>query len=328
MSSITRSSRSSLRRKVVLPVTVIRRSGQEKQLAHTLDVTEVAARLGGLCSLLDPGEVIEIHRGAMKAKFQVFWMGAPGSAMEGQAGVRSLELNKSIWGINLPADEVDLVPDGGILRKEMPPVRTEPNPTGDKRWHTRFECSGGASIRADGSTFPVHGQAKDIAQGGVYVETTTPLPVNTAVHAKMNVEGVAIESQGVVRTSYPMVGMGISFQKTTPENQAKVGQVIQFLRNKAAAPKNLTEPADAYSPAEPIISEEKEPVRALRLDTYSVRVLAKACHEFVADFDVWKSTRLPSEIEELRQAVSELQLKLAPLPQIEFTDFHSTSGHA
>jgi hypothetical protein len=322
-----RSTRSSLRRKVVLPVTVVRRNGQEKQLAHTLDVTETAARLGGLCSLLDPGEVIEICRGTTMAKFQVFWMGAPGSAMEGQAGVRSLELNKGIWGVDIPVDETDVVPEGGIVRTAMPQVRTEPRLAGEKRWHTRFECSGGASIRADGSAFPVHGQAKDIAQGGIYVETTTPLPVNTAIQAKMNVEGVSIESPGVVRTSYPMVGMGISFQKITPENQARIGQVIQFLRNKAAAPRNMTEPADAYSPANRVVGEKREPAPLLRLDAYPVRVLAKACHEFVADFDAWKSTRLPSEIEELRQAIGELQLKLSPVPQNEFTDLHSTRGH-
>jgi hypothetical protein len=271
--------------------------------------------------------VIEIFRGATKAKFQVFWMGAPGSAMEGQAGVRTLELTKSIWGVDLPPDETDVVVDGEIVRKEMPPVRTTASPTGEKRWHTRFECSGGASIRAEGSAFPVHGQAKDIAQGGVYVETTTPLTVNTEVHAKMNVEGVSIETMGVVRTSYPMVGMGISFQKTTPENQARIGQVIQFLRNKTGAPRNITEPAEAFSPANHVISEKKEPAPLLRLDAYPVRVLSRACHEFVMDFDAWKSTRLPAEIEELRQAITELQLKLSPVPQNEFTDFHSTRGH-
>ena len=328
MSSVSRSTRSSLRRKVVLPVTVIRRSGQEKQLAHTLDLTEASARLGGLGALLEPGEVIEIHRGLMKAKFQVFWMGAPGSAMEGQAGVRNLELNKSIWGVDMPADETDVMPEGGIVRDQAQPVHTEPRAAGEKRWHTRFECSGGASIRADGSAFPVHGQAKDIAQGGIYVETTTPLPVNTPIHAKINVEGVSIESTGVVRTSYPMVGMGISFQKITPENQAKVGQVIQYLRKKSAMPKNLTESVETYASANRVVSEKKEIVPPLHLGMYPARTLARACTEFVADFDAWKTTRLPSEIEELRQAVTELQLKLSPVPQIEFTDFHSSRGHA
>ncbi|HYL93171.1 MAG TPA: hypothetical protein VEW69_08435, partial [Alphaproteobacteria bacterium] len=70
-----------MRRKVVLPVTVVRHDGAERQLAHTLDLTETSARLGGLCCVLETGEIIELQRGNNKSKFQVFWMGAPGSAM-------------------------------------------------------------------------------------------------------------------------------------------------------------------------------------------------------------------------------------------------------
>ena len=90
------STRSSLRRKVVLALHVVRRESGQKQLAHTLDITETSARLGGLNLLLEPGEVIEIKRGAAKARFEVMWMGAPGSSLDGQAGVRTLEPSKSI----------------------------------------------------------------------------------------------------------------------------------------------------------------------------------------------------------------------------------------
>jgi hypothetical protein len=327
MSSKSKSTRSSLRRKMVLPVTVIRQNGQEKQLAHTLDLTEISARLGGLCSLLEPGEVIDIQRGAIRAKFQVFWMGAPGSAMEGQAGVRTVEPNKNIWGINLPSDETDLAMTENAIRKQMPPVLTESKPSGEKRWHTRFECTGGASVRAQGANFPVHGQVKDIAQGGVYVETTTPMPVNTEVHVKMNVEGVPIESLGVVRTSYPMVGMGISFQNISPENQERVSSIIAAIRNKSIAPKGETEPALAFN--EPTDQLKTAP---LQLDVYPARVLATACRTLAANFDQWKVGRTPAELDELRLALVELQQKLLPQPQIEIVDFLSTpvprGGHA
>lgn len=324
MSSRNRSTRSSLRRKMVLPVTVIRQNGQEKQLAHTLDLTEISARLGGLLSLLEPGEIIEIQRGAVKAKFQVFWMGAPGSAMAGQAGVRSIEPQKNIWGINLPADENDSAAQTGGLRKTSH-SRAEGRPATEKRWHTRFECTGGASVRADGSGFPVHGQVKDIAQGGVYVETTTPLTTNTEVYVKMNVEDIQIESAGVVRTSYPMVGMGISFQNISAENQERVDHVIQSIRAKMNAPKNVTEPA--FTPSQP----KPSPV-GLQLDAYPVRVLAMACRTLAADFDKWKASRSPSELDELRLALAELQQKLSPVPQIELLDFLASTvphgGHA
>lgn len=323
MFSSHRSTRSTLRRKVVLPVTVIRHNGQEKQLAHTLDLTEVSARLGGLCSLLEPGETIELQRGAVKARFQVFWMGAPGSAMEGQAGVRSVEPNKNVWGIHLPADEPDTSADYA-LRRQMPPTSTNARPSGDRRWHTRFECSGGASVRAQGSGFPVHGQVKDIARGGVYVETTTPLTLNTEVYVKMNVEGVPVESPGVVRTSYPMVGMGISFQNTSAENQERLDQVIQTIRSKSSTPKGVTEPAMVASntPKKTLLPH----TTGLRLSSYPAGILATAFRMFAADFDEWKTQRTEAELDELRVALVELQQKVSnPLPHVDLTEALSSA---
>ena len=327
MSSRNRSTRSSLRRKMVLPVTVLRQNGQEKQLAHTLDLTEVSARLGGLVSLLEPGEIIEIQRGAIKAKFQVFWMGAPGSAMEGQAGVRSVEPNKNIWGIALPSDESDPAILAAAARKETDKPIVASRPVTEKRWHTRFECSGGASVRAEnGEGFPVHGQVKDIAQGGVYVETTTPLPTNTEVFVKMNVEDIQIEAQGVVRTSYPMVGMGISFQNITAENQKRVDRIIQSIRAKAAVPKGVSDTAFSA------LNQQKSSAGNLQLDTYQVRTLTASVRALTADFDRWKAAKPAAELDEFRVALAELQQKLSPAPQIELLDFLASTvpqgGHA
>ena len=85
--------RGKFRRKMVLPVTVVRSQSkrEEKQIVHTLDVTESSARLGGLRTQLEPGEIIEIQRGGVKAKFQVHWMGLPGTELEDQAGIRGLD---------------------------------------------------------------------------------------------------------------------------------------------------------------------------------------------------------------------------------------------
>jgi hypothetical protein len=302
MVSSNRNTRSSLRRKMVLPVTVIRPNSQKEQSAHTLDLTGISARLGGLSSLLEPGEIIEIQRGGAKARFQVFWMGKPGSAMEGQAGIRSMEPENSIWGVNLPPDEPDMPPDASVLRNESASRPVE------KRWHTRFECSGGASVRAQGTGYPVHGQVKDIARGGVYVETTTPLVLNAEVYVKMNVEGVAIESLGVVRTSYPLVGMGISFQNISAENQERLDYVIQMIRSRAATPKNLTEPALA-----PSTSAQEQPGSG---STNPASVLATACRMLAADFEEWKTARSTAELDELRALLANLQQKLAPPPQV------------
>jgi PilZ domain-containing protein len=299
------STRNNMRRKMVLPVTVIRKSGQERQLAHTLDMTEQSARLGGLSVLLEPGEIIEIQRGAVKTRFQVFWMGAPGSAMEGQAGVRATEPGRNIWGIAMPPDEIDVSSPGAVLRKPTAPIKTIAQAS-DKRWHTRFECNGAASVRPADSDETSFGQVKDISLGGVYVETPAPLPVNTLVHVKMKLEGLAVESPGVVRTIYPQVGMGISFQRMLPENQDRIGDVIETLRRRMTYPKKERE-VEVTPQSEQDLANRKQ----LGSDT-PVKEIATACQSLVEDFDMWKETRTEEEIEELRHALVELQQKLNP----------------
>jgi hypothetical protein len=311
--SSTRSVRSTHRRKLVLPVTVIRQDGREKQLAHTLDLTEVSARLGGLRTFLEPGEVIELQRGTVKAKFQVFWMGAQGSAMEGQAGVRNLDGNKALWGANLPPDEPDFAGDKILQRKEKPAVHVAGRPAGEKRWHTRFECTGAAAVRAAEANFPIYGQIKDLAQGGVYVETATPLPVNTQVDVKMNVEGTPIEAPGIVRTSYPMVGMGVSFQKVTAENRDKIADVIQTLRQKTQGAKRDERTARPISPVASTLlpAPETNPFQA---DGLTIPVIARACRRLADDFEHSKSTtRSNAEIQDLQQAIGCLQRQLLPI---------------
>jgi hypothetical protein len=324
------SSRSALRRKVVLPVTIIRCNGREKQLAHTLDLTETSARLGGLTLLLEPGEVIEIQRGAVRAKFQVFWMGSPGSAMAGQAGVRSLEPNKSVWGVTVPSDETDLNVDTDRMRDTMPPVRSSSQFPGEKRWHPRFPCSGGVSIKTTSAAWAIHGEIKDLSKGGIYVEMVTPLPVNTQVSLNLEIEGIGLETTGIVRTSYPLVGMGISFTNLSAQNQERVARMIN--RIQQAKPEEGAVSAHSHT-ATPAVRDTKSPLSPLRLDAYPVRILAAACENLAADFDRWKSTRSADEIEQLREAINQLHQKLSsPVPQIELLDYFSITashgGHA
>ncbi len=330
MPSVKQPTRRNLRRKMVLPVTVIRRQGQEKYLSHTLDLTDDSARLGGLRYMLEPGEIIELQRGAEKAKFQVVWMGAQGSDMEGQSGVRCIEPGRVIWNITLPANEIDMVPDTGIIRDEMPSVHTEALPPGEKRWAPRHVCSGSASIRSKGSAFPLHCEVKDIARGGIYIETRTPLAADTEVQVRMNLEDESIDVAGTVRTSHPMVGMGIRFHKISAETRQKIDNVIQSLVRKAAG---AAIPPDTSPVApDPLRQESWPETSALRLEAYPVRILAMAFQTLSENFGTWKVGRAPSELEELRLAVDELQSKLSSDAERELVNFIAAtmprSGHA
>jgi PilZ domain len=302
--------RGKLRRKMVLPVTVVRGNSQEKQLAHTLDVTENSARLGGLKMLLDLGEVIEIQRGGRKAKFEVYWMGTPGTELEGQAGVRGVGPTKSIWSIHLPADQPDIAIDALHLRQGNGKNRSLV-PISEQRESVRHECNTGATLRAPGSNYPFRVQVKSIHLGGIEVETITTLPLNTVVNMEMRIEGILLEIAGMVSSSTHRVGMEISFHKMTPEAQRKIVQAMQKLRQRAWDEQQV--------PPLPQAAAQKSMPPLAR--TVHARELAGLCKALCADFHYWQSGHTETEIEELRKAVAELQEVLAPSAPFDMRDY-------
>jgi len=320
--------RGKFRRKMVLPVTVMRGNSEEKQVAHTLDVTEISARLGGLRIQLDPGEIIEIQRGGVKAKFQVHWMGMLGTELEGQAGIRGLDPGKSIWSIHLPADQTDIAVDAGHLRQgaHRAPIisRSEPLET------LRYEYSVGATVRAPGSSYPFRVQIKTIHLGGVEVESITTLPLNTVVNLEMQIEGIQLESAGMVTGSTPRVGMEINFHKVSQEIQRKIVQALQKLRQRAWDEERG--PLPAMIAAGPSLASPIQKPAAAPGRTDPFRELAALCNVLRANWDYWKSTRTTTEIEELRRAVVELEEILSParidLPEYTVTGAPKNSGRA
>lgn len=225
------STRSALRMKVVLPVTIIRNDRPEKQLAHTLDVTSDSARLGGLYIPVEPGELIDLQRGVLRAKFYVFWVGAPNTMLAGQAGIRGLA-PKSIWGVEMPDDSPDPIIDTQNARSGLPLVRAAHAST-DRRWHTRHSCQGGAVVRASGLSHPLYAQISDVSATGMYLETASALPPNTQLFVRMNIEGITLEMPAVVKSCDPQQGMGVNFQKSTRENQEKLTTALHYLQTRA-----------------------------------------------------------------------------------------------
>ena len=93
------------RTKMVLPlrVWVNGEAGETlpTQLAHTLDISHIGCRLGGLRTELSPGQTIALQRGQHKANFRVIWSKHLGPD-ENQAGIEALEHGKNIWAVELP----------------------------------------------------------------------------------------------------------------------------------------------------------------------------------------------------------------------------------
>jgi hypothetical protein len=341
------SSRSSLRRKAVLPVTITRDNSLHKEFAYTLDVTKTSARLGGLSSVLKPGEIIELQRGALKAKFKVFWMGAPGSTVAGQAGISSLEPAKCIWSVPLCPDEADLAVDAMSMRNPMAAVSTAPQFPMEKRKNPRYPCSEGVSLKTNGSTFPIYGEIKDISAGGVYVELLTPLMVGTRVTLKLTVEELGqLQTPGIVRTSYPLLGMGLCFTNLSIQDEETIARMIRKIRlaDAVASAPSLEETrllleetplpsvedtdipsVEATTKILTLARDSRLSSSPLRLDEYSALAFANACESLTAGLDAWKSKYSPEEIKATCKAVGGLHKKLLlAIPAVELADYFST----
>lgn len=95
------------RKKVVLPVRLSRGDANGRaagHFLHTIDITETGARVGGLHTAIEPGQIITLKRGQAKARFRVIWTKQL-SPSELQAGIESAEPDKNIWGFDLQGQD-------------------------------------------------------------------------------------------------------------------------------------------------------------------------------------------------------------------------------
>ena len=160
----------------------------------------------------------------------------------------------------------------------------------------------------------------------MYVETITTLPLSTVVTIEAKVEGIQIETAGVVNTSTPRVGMDIAFHKITAENQRRVLQASAEAETKSMG--RATGPGSAAilcncAAGASAHNESKSIPQSARLD--ACRVLVTICQTLAADFDCWKSARSAKELEELRKAVAELQKKLSTVRQLDEIEYLAAS---
>ena len=95
------------------------------QLAHTLDISPIGGRLGGLRTPVEVGQTLTLQRGQKKTHVRVIWTKqlAP---TEIQAGFETLEFGKKIWDVDLPQDaealEATQHEEANAVDWEQPPI--------------------------------------------------------------------------------------------------------------------------------------------------------------------------------------------------------------
>ena len=118
------------RTKMVLPLRMwVGKPADESsglQLAHTVDISPIGGRLGGLRTELLPGQTITLQRGQTKASFRVIWNRHLGPG-ENQAGIEALESENNIWGVDLPQLGPRLSPPERLLAEDNSRLRNEPS---------------------------------------------------------------------------------------------------------------------------------------------------------------------------------------------------------
>jgi DNA-binding response OmpR family regulator len=85
-----------------------------------------------------------------------------------------------------------------------------------------------------------HCNLTDLSLGGCYVETNAPFPERALIDLCVKTEELEVHTEGMVRVAHPGHGMGVEFPSRTAEQRAKVGNLINVLRQGSATPPELS----------------------------------------------------------------------------------------
>ncbi|MFB3915727.1 MAG: hypothetical protein ACE14M_03295 [Terriglobales bacterium] len=229
------------------------------QSATTVDISRQGARIKDLACELNPGEIVGIQHGTEKARFRVCWVSmARALQYPGQLGVNCIEPARCIWERELrQATQRTLSP-----MQSGPPVASAPPGSlssvvpvaADVQSATQtFACKGTAEIRVVPTGAQHRGTLTRISALGCYIETFSPLPVQTNVELLLKTVDLELRCTASVRTSDAHFGMGLNFNRMMPDETARLGMILKRLSpvtptrvGSAAPPRPL---ATAVSPA-------------------------------------------------------------------------------
>ena len=241
-------SRASVERRlqVQLPVQVEGKDAQNRpfvQSAHTLNVSERGACIGGLARQLRPDDLLRITHQNRTACFRVAWTGPGGATARDLAGLSAADPHTNIWGIEF------VQPAERAIKSEQ---RTSP----------RYRCTGSVSVWHKEGRQPIKAGVTDISDGGCYIEMEKPFPISTELSLLVNIEGVIFFTAASVRHSTPGAGMGVAFNAMNPEDEVYLRKLILWYDSlKKAQQPNPTKDVESRrgyaveGPADPPLEE-------------------------------------------------------------------------
>lgn len=172
------------------------------QPAWTVHISGPEVTLEGLRTTLKVNDTVAVRHAGQKARFRVMWVGATGTPQQGQVGLRSLEPEKDIFGVEALGMPASPAPESlsGHERRRYP----------------RVQCAGRVRFRCEGIITPTDGRLQVLSEGGCYIETLSTAPRFAHLDLTVNAEGLELRAAGVVRDSHAGCGMGIAFREMDP----------------------------------------------------------------------------------------------------------------
>jgi hypothetical protein len=166
--------------------------GRECEQAVTAyDLSHQGARLDGIKQTLAPGTRATLQYENIAVMGEIVWVVV--SAGAGcQAGIRLLDPKRCPWNHSpTESDNMRRVPE--------------------RRKSKRYHLSIGIQLTDEAERLAMRANTADVGIGGCYLETVFPPPTGTRLKVLLWLGSAKLQAKGVVRASYPGVGMGIEF---------------------------------------------------------------------------------------------------------------------
>jgi PilZ domain len=179
---------------------------QQSAIAHNLSTH--GARLDGIEHALVPGTTIELLCDGTIVAATVLWLAVSGSAGSTQAGIRLQDPKRCPWRMAISE-----------------PGRSVRIP--ERRKSDRYKVSLEIQMRSLPDRVPMQTTTADVGIGGCYVETMFPLKLGVRIEVLLWLGSEELLARGIVRTSYPGLGMGIEFLDLAWEDMERLYNFLE-----------------------------------------------------------------------------------------------------
>ncbi len=197
---------------VVLSCTDVHgRKYEQSVIAH--DLSQQGARLDGITEPLAPGSRVTLHYKDAIVVAHIVWVVLLAGGDGCQAGIRLLDPKRCPWKNALfSSEETRYLPE--------------------RRKAERYRMSVGVQLSDERQQHSMRGNTADVGIGGCYIETLFPPAVGARLQVLLWLGAAKLLAKGVVRASYPGVGMGIEFVDLSWEETERLHKFLESNRTE------------------------------------------------------------------------------------------------